>query len=1101
MREKKLSKGDSPKNKNDDSSVKDDVPEEGEDSIVLGYDSEFENSPKKDVCKTSSSKTSTFKKSSVSKTSPLMKKSSSKEPKYEFKFPYTNKTLPSSDISIASAGSKRSSKSDDEKKKRSKKRGTDPEDLTMSIHDMAKVMKEMQKQQQMLMQFYPQMAQQHFVVSSEDSRIQKYPSGYNRRSMENNISDLKTPPTLVPDFRIQKYPSGYDGRSMEKKNSDLKTPPTLGHRDKSKAYASNAISLTTPLSQKRDSYVFGTTGSSKTFDNPSDYARDPKVYGTSGSKLNDPSSEYEPNFRSEMDQFKAEGFVNPKRESRLPRDQADESIVWSFCHFPQAIRVPFTKKYQDKRIEHYLKGRWCTHSTNKDRNQFYLKYHSSVRAYVYRHGKNSVKHPTYDEIGRHLENLGLLTYARNLGYPNRFVQYCIRSMQCSIYCIDNDIEMCKIPIQICRDNRSILIKEIELVREWLLTEPKENDSSHNVDTESNNRTEITNEQDSASYHTTQSSVPNRHRETVNVADATISNQSHFDNRDRQMVKRFDYQTSHLDKDEISMMRKVFINTLHYRYAVIDSNDVQRKLNGCIDDATDFMKWKDKVFNHSSPEDVLKYDTDDVKRKCTVFLNVLAKNISFDVGYWDIVRNGSATMNVGGLCFCPCSRFFNHWTVNMCPTVKTAGPTWPCHEDAYMTVYQLEQHLYDVMRDNPNDMYHTMIALYLIKVYPLANSLLEFNNINNFFVNYRFSVNFNVNFYGFKNMTISHRSRVLDDDISSLGHSNEVIRSQRSLQKKGILSSTLVDTDSCNDEEYVTPKKKSKPKVIDLSSEKTMIDRNINHTHDSVICLCTTDKSGKELHCVKKKRKVVSKAHNNVRKPIIEVDTLSSSSLSSDNSLKQCKLQLNHVLQAQSKYRMKFDRDGNTLLSASSEDDSNNTKSLPSYGSKIFDHEKSKPLQVQWTTSSEDSSSASKSTVSVVKYNPAVSVKFIRKQMLLQMKSFPSEYKGTLNKCLDDVSKNIFDTLQQRARNLAITKTNVSKHLKEFMEKEDDTLDSSTKKMIPSLKLFMKYLANNLVWDIHYYDNTLMCSCPCSNLNDAWKLTFMKKMNSVQNQPL
>ena len=108
-REKKISKDkDSHPKKNDDSSVQDHVSEEeGDDSIVLNYDTDFESSsvaPKKDARKTSSYKTS--------------KKSSSKERKYEFQFPYTNKTLPSSDRSIASAGSKRASKSDDEKKKK-----------------------------------------------------------------------------------------------------------------------------------------------------------------------------------------------------------------------------------------------------------------------------------------------------------------------------------------------------------------------------------------------------------------------------------------------------------------------------------------------------------------------------------------------------------------------------------------------------------------------------------------------------------------------------------------------------------------------------------------------------------------------------------------------------------------------------------------------------------------------------------------------------------------------------------------------------------------------------------------------------------------------
>ena len=59
-------------------------------------------------------------------------------------------------------------------KKKSKKRGTDPGDLNLSIDDMKKVMKQMQEQHEMLMKFSQNFSQQKSLVSSEDSNIHEY---------------------------------------------------------------------------------------------------------------------------------------------------------------------------------------------------------------------------------------------------------------------------------------------------------------------------------------------------------------------------------------------------------------------------------------------------------------------------------------------------------------------------------------------------------------------------------------------------------------------------------------------------------------------------------------------------------------------------------------------------------------------------------------------------------------------------------------------------------------------------------------------------------------------------------------------------------------
>ena len=413
--------------------------QEDEDDIVLNYDEDFDENP-------SSSKTTRKQqpKQSFSKENKVEKK------KYQFKFPY--KTPQSSERSVASAGSKRSSKSEDDQKKKSKKRETDPGDLNLSIDDMKKVMKQMQEQHEMLMKMYnPGSSQQKTVVSSEDSKIHKYPdsTGYNKFSGSSNRDPS--------NFKDAPY-SGYKD-------------PSPGFRDSSRAYGSNLPISSTPT-KKKDSYVFGTSCSFKQSDNPSDYHKDSYIFGTSGSKSQSHNPfDYRTDFCSDSNQFHSNGLTN--RKSILPRDQADESILWSFCYFPQALRVRFEQKYVEKRIEHFLKDRWCTHSTLQERNGFYMRHHKSVRHYIYRHGKSGEKPPTYDEIGRTFDQWGLWNYARNLYPAQDFERYCIRSVQCSIHCIENEIEVCKIPAQTFRDSRSILLTEINLVREWLRTEPKE----------------------------------------------------------------------------------------------------------------------------------------------------------------------------------------------------------------------------------------------------------------------------------------------------------------------------------------------------------------------------------------------------------------------------------------------------------------------------------------------------------------------------------------------------------------------------------------------------------------------------------------------------
>ena len=175
--------------------------------------------------------------------------------------------------------------------------------------------------------------------------------------------------------------------------------------------------------------------------------------------------------------------------------------------------------------------------------------------------------------------------------------------------------------------------------------------------------------------------------------------------------------------------------------------------------------------------------------------------------------------------------------------------------------------------------------------------------------------------------------------------------------------------------------------------------------------------------------------------------MTSSSLSDDNTLKECKIQLDEILHRQPKSRMKYDRDGNTL-SISSSDDGNTNKSLSSHD-KLLSHQcEHRPLKIQWTTSSEESSS---STLSVVKLNSNLSENFIRKEILFQIKTFPEATQRELHLCIDDVTRKIFKSIDKRSAYLAATKKRLSTSLIEYFSSDDRKLNAYQIEMIPSFK--------------------------------------------------
>ena len=87
-------------------------------------------------------------------------------------------------------------------------------------------------------------------------------------------------------------------------------------------------------------------------------------------------------------------------------------------------------------------------------------------------------------------------------------------------------------------------------------------------------------------------------------------------------------------------------------------------------------------------------------------------------------------------------------------------------------------------------------------------------------------------------------------------------------------------------------------VIDLSIDK----QNIVNLHHNTIDDCVIINLRKKNHTLDRQKSTKK-----------EVDTLSSSSLSSDNTLKDCKIQLDEILQRQPKSRLKYDRGREKLV--------------------------------------------------------------------------------------------------------------------------------------------------------------------------------------------
>ena len=82
-----------------------------------------------------------------------------------------------------------------------------------------------------------------------------------------------------------------------------------------------------------------------------------------------------------------------------------------------------------------------------------------------------------------------------------------------------------------------------------------------------------------------------------------------------------------------------------------------------------------------------------------------------------------------------------------------------------------------------------------------------------------------------------------------------------------------------------------------------------------------------------------------------------------------------------------------------------------------------------------------------------------------MKTFPEATQRLLHLCIDDVSQKSFNSLDKRSAYFVATKKRLSKFLIEYFASDDRKLNSYQKQMIPSSKLLLKYLANNLIWDI------------------------------------
>ena len=83
-----------------------------------------------------------------------------------------------------------------------------------------------------------------------------------------------------------------------------------------------------------------------------------------------------------------------------------------------------------------------------------------------------------------------------------------------------------------------------------------------------------------------------------------------------------------DYDEI---KHHFLGTLPCRYPIMDSRDLEFRLDDCIATVMSFIQYKDKECHNFV--DTIQYDNPDATKKINSFLKGLSKYLSFDIGYW------------------------------------------------------------------------------------------------------------------------------------------------------------------------------------------------------------------------------------------------------------------------------------------------------------------------------------------------------------------------------------------------------------------------------------------------------------------------------------
>ena len=194
-----------------------------------------------------------------------------------------------------------------------------------------------------------------------------------------------------------------------------------------------------------------------------------------------------------------------------------------------------------------------------------------------------------------------------------------------------------------------------------------------------------------------------------------------------MLSHFNDQGKGIRSKDNDDLKHHFFGTLPFRYPIMDSRDLESQLDDSIATLMSFIQYKDKECHNSIDNN--QYDNPDTKRKIDSFLKGLS--------YWFKYRHGFKHPNTERLCYCPCSKHYSTVMCNLCPHLSSDNLR-QC-DSGLMNLYDLKSYLIDIMEADNCDVFHSVIVVYIIKIFPLCTTLLESKISNDFFMHYFFSL--------------------------------------------------------------------------------------------------------------------------------------------------------------------------------------------------------------------------------------------------------------------------------------------------------------------------------------------------------------------------